>query len=392
MSRFKTLRMRLTMGMAGILVMMSVMLTILSVNTVNKNLLTPITNVVDLAELTVPSLPAPIGYSTPATDLELPQTLVPTNVREVAAVISQGSRYFYWSAIFSTLVITLVGSLVMYWVLGKLLHPLEEFKKKISSINEHELSQRVNSLQSVEEINQLASSFNVMMDRLDKAFCYQKRFSSDAAHELKTPLTVLQTNLEVLALEASPTTESYQEVIEVFSKQTTRMIDLVENLFVISEQGQYGFNDKIQVDLMFEDIINELQTKQNEMNIQINLETSHLITSGNSTMLTRAFSNLIDNAIKYNNKGGSIRIRGSETEKELVIKIEDTGIGMDDEQIQHIFNPFYRVDPSRSRKIGGAGLGLAITRDIIQRHKGQISVTSTIGKGSQFEIKLPKVI
>lgn len=303
--------------------------------------------------------------------------------------INDRANAFRVYAILSMVVIIVIGSIFTYYILGKMLNPVKKLSKQIETINENKLSQRVVGFNTGDELNELADSFNIMLDRIDKAFESQKRFSSDAAHELKTPLTVLKTNLDVLAMGEESTDEDYKHVISVFRKQTERMISLVNNLFIMSNQKEYEFNDIVELDIMFSDIIRDLQPGILKKAIRVNISRCNLSIKANAIMLTHAISNLIENAVKYNNYNGDISIIINKDEKNCKIRIEDTGIGILKDKAEYIFEAFYRIDQSRSRKVGGAGLGLAITKDIINRHGGTIGYIPNEPTGSIFEVILP---
>ena len=227
-----------------------------------------------------------------------------------------------------------------------------------------------------------------MLVRLDKAFSDQKRFSSDAAHELKTPIAVMKTNLDVLRLDERPTLEAYDKTICVMERQTKRMAALVDNLFAMTTQGGYEFNDELDFDEMFAGIVSELESRINEKKLTVVLHPCGYRIIANSVMLTRAFSNLVENAVKYNVVCGSIDIYVQSNGKWYTATVSDNGIGIPPEKIEQIFKPFYRADKSRSTE--GAGLGLAIVSEIVHRHGGSVSARSSDGE-TVFIVTLPVV-
>lgn len=278
---------------------------------------------------------------------------------------------------------------MIYFILGKMLNPVNKLSKQVEVINEYRLSQRISGFDNGDELSNLQDSFNIMLDRLDRAFESQKRFSSDAAHELKTPLAVLKNSLDVLEIDENPSDDDYRYTVSVFKKQTERMINLVNNLFIMSEQKEYHFNDNVDLHIVINDILKDLENEIKDKNLSVNVKVSNLSMNGNNIMLTHAISNIIQNAVKYNNQNGSIDILVKERDNNCVITIKDTGIGIEKGKEKEVFEPFYRVDTSRSRKVGGAGLGLAITKDIINRHGGIVSYSPNDSGGSIFEIVLP---
>lgn len=308
--------------------------------------------------------------------------------RQAASVtITQARTEFNASSLWIMAAVILGGGILTYFLLGRALRPLRTLSREIGEMTENELSQRIEGFPARDEIGRLADSFNTMLTRLDKAFSDQKRFSSDAAHELKTPLTAIKTNLDVLRLEPSPTPQEYEKTLHVVEKQAGRMIKLVDNLFTMTAQRNYDFNDTVDFDAMFSDIITELAPRIREKELAVTLHESGLETTANGVMLMRAFSNLVENAVKYNAQGGSIEIAAQSDGKQYTITISDSGPGIPPEKLPHIFKPFYRADESRSG-VGGAGLGLAIASEIIIRHGGAVSAQSKNGK-TVFTVTLP---
>lgn len=377
-----SLRFKITFVVTIIIILISTILTITSVHNANIIFL-PTVNSINLKDNNEPTYKLgdkPINDS------------VNEDVRYKESInISSLSYNFKYNAILYMIIIIFVGSILIYFILGKMLNPVKKFSTQIEIINEYQLSDRVSGFNSCEELGELQKSFNSMLDRLDRAFESKKRFSSDAAHELKTPLAVLKNSLDVLEIDENPSEEDYKYTVAIFKKQTERMISLVNNLFTMSEQKDYHFNDTVDINIIINDIINDLLKEIEDKSLSINIYGKSLSVKGNSVMLNHAISNIIQNAVKYNNKNGSIDIITEEVDKKCIITIKDTGVGIEKGKEKEIFEPFYRVDTSRSRKIGGAGLGLAITKDIIIRHGGTVSYTPNESGGSIFEITLPMI-
>lgn len=303
--------------------------------------------------------------------------------------ISRLSYNFKYNAVLYMIIIIFASSILIYFILGKMLNPVKKFSTQIEIINEYQLSERVSGFNSCEELGELQNSFNSMLDRLDRAFESKKRFSSDAAHELKTPLAVLKNSLDVLEIDENPSEEDYKYTVAIFKKQTDRMISLVNNLFTMSEKKDYHFNDTVDINIIINDIIKDLSKEIEDKSLSINVYGKSLSIKGNNIMLSHAISNIIQNAVKYNQKNGRIDIVTEEVDKNCIITIKDTGIGIEKGKEKEIFEPFYRVDTSRSRKIGGTGLGLAITKDIVRRHGGVVSYVPNESGGSIFKVTLP---
>lgn len=377
-----SLRFKITFVVTIIIILISTILTITSVHNANIIFL-PTVNSINLEANNEPTYKLgdkPINDS------------INGEVRYKESInISRLSYNFKYNAVLYMIIIIFIGSILIYFILGKMLNPVKKFSKQIEIINEYQLSDRVSGFNSCEELGELQKSFNSMLDRLDRAFESKKRFSSDAAHELKTPLAVLKNSLDVLEIDENPSEEDYKYTVAIFKKQTERMISLVNNLFTMSEQKDYHFNDTVDINIIINDIINDLSKEIEDKSLSINTYGKSLSVKGNSVMLNHAISNIIQNAVKYNNKNGSIDIITEEVDKKCIITIKDTGVGIEKGKEKEIFEPFYRVDTSRSRKIGGAGLGLAITKDIISRHGGGVSYTPNESGGSIFEITLPMI-
>ena len=377
-----SLRFKITFVVTIIIILISTILTITSVHNANIIFL-PTVNSINLKDNNEPTYKLgdkPINDS------------INEEVRYKESInISRLSYNFKYNAVLYMIIIIFVGSILIYFILGKMLNPVKKFSKQIEIINEYQLSDRVSGFNSCEELGELQKSFNSMLDRLDRAFESKKRFSSDAAHELKTPLAVLKNSLDVLEIDENPSEEDYKYTVAIFKKQTERMISLVNNLFTMSEQKDYHFNDTVDINVIINDIIKDLSKEIEDKSLSINIYGKSLSVKGNSVMLNHAISNIIQNAVKYNNKNGSIDIITEEVDKKCIITIKDTGVGIEKGKEKEIFEPFYRVDTSRSRKIGGAGLGLAITKDIISRHGGGVSYTPNESGGSIFEITLPMI-
>ena len=297
-------------------------------------------------------------------------------------VILVGYNAFSTSSYIFMIISIILGSLLMYAFSGVALKQVRLLTQKIANIDKNELSFRITDFSAGDELNKLADSFNMMLTRLDIAFARESRFSANAAHELKTPLTVIKTNLDVLYLDECPTKEDCLESLEVVKKQTNRMIALVDDLLTMSTANVCNTDNYVDIDAMLGEIAAEYEPRISEMHIRFNIDVKACRIKANHVMLKHAISNILDNAIKYNYQGGEIEIRAYPEENNYTLCISDTGIGISEEHVKHIFEPFYRVDKSRSRAIGGAGLGLAIAYDIILKHQGTIEYSAAKQKGS----------
>ncbi len=318
-------------------------------------------------------------------------TAVPaeTDPGEMTFTIKQaGNRFNLWG-VASLVLMLFLGTGATWLMAGKALKPLGELTDTIEEIGGNNLSRRVEHQDRADEIGQLAGSFNHMMDNVSASFERQQRFSASAAHELKTPLATILVNLDVLDMEEKASAAQMERVLSIVRTNTERMIRLVDNLFQLTTEKSSEMCEEVPVDEMFAEILEELSAQLNTKHLSVSLSSlSGIKLTGNRTMLYRAMSNLVENAAKYNRENGSIFISASQQQEDVIIKIADTGIGIPKEECERIFEPFYRVDQSRSRSIGGAGLGLALVKDIVEKHRGTIQVHSRAGQGSEFILYL----
>ncbi|MCC2875588.1 HAMP domain-containing histidine kinase [Lachnoclostridium pacaense] len=308
---------------------------------------------------------------------------------EITFTIKQaGSQFNIWGAAGLALMLFL-GTGATWLMAGKALKPLRELTGTIEGIGGNDLSRRVEHQDRQDEIGQLAVSFNHMMDKVSASFERQQRFSASAAHELKTPLATILVNLDVLDMEEKASAAQMERVLSIVRTNTERMIQLVDNLFQLTAKTGDGMCEEVLLEEMFAEILEEQTPQLDAKHLSVSLSgLSGMKLTGNPTMLYRAMSNLVENAIKYNRENGSISISASRQEGNTIIKISDTGIGIPEEECERIFEPFYRVDQSRSRSVGGSGLGLALVKDIVEKHGGSIRVNSRAGLGSEFILYL----
>lgn len=285
------------------------------------------------------------------------------------------------------LLIVACGGLLTYYISGKALKPLHVLDNEVKHININNLSESLPVPNTNDEIADLTESFNQMTKKLNDAFMTQKRFSTNAAHELRTPLTVLQTKIDVFKKNTSHTPEQYDVLIEIFEKQIQKLRALVKSLLDMTNMDDDAEQSDIYLSDLLEDIIHELSPIAKDKNISLYSNYDNSVVHGNIDLLYRAFYNLIENGINYTIEGGCVYIDVKQTSKEKVsVIIKDTGIGIPDELKQHIFEPFYRVDASRSRAFGGAGIGLSIVDMVIKKHNGNIIVSDTETGGTCFNV------
>lgn len=286
-------------------------------------------------------------------------------------------------------VILLLGILLTYLLLGHTLKPVKALSREIRAIDENNLDQRLENKYSSAEIKDLANSFNTMMNRISEAFAAQKRFASAAAHELKTPLACMRSNIEVLQMEENPSAGEYAEVINITKRNTDRMIALVDQLLEMTSKDTAAPPEQIELAPAAAEVIAALAPLAEKERISLSCSGSGCA-SVNGVLLSRALYNLIENAIKYNRPDGKIDIRIREEDGRVCIAVADTGIGLSEGDKEKIFEPFYRADPSRSRAAGGAGLGLALVKEIALASGGEIHVSDNMPCGSVFTLSLPR--
>jgi len=288
-------------------------------------------------------------------------------------------QYSFW--IIGAVIV--LGTFGAYLVAGIVVHPIKALSSSVEGIEAEKLDVSLPIPKSHDEISQLTVSFNGMLDKLHRSFESKQLFAQNAAHELKTPLTIIRAHMQALKMDHEPIVEDYEEVLDEIYNNTERMIGLVEGLLAMGKSAAEThltlFHGRELFERMLLDLKESIHAKH--LNIQINGEVTF---KGEKNLLPQAFFNLIHNAVRYNREGGSISVTMSENQ----IIIEDTGIGIPPESIEQLFDPFYCVDKSRSKKLGGNGLGLAITKNILDAHDMRIDITSEVGVGTTISIHL----
>ena len=371
----KSLCFQITLATALILFLCSAALTFFSVYQAGMQLSAV---VVKMAEL-----PSSVNIDSPEmTGSDIPAPLI-TN----ASIVSEAKMQFNLAGIAAMLLITAFGTGLAYVAAKKALTPIRTFSHTVSTITENDLDIPIQEhAGSSSETELLYRSFNTMMERLNRSFSMQKNFSAKVAHELKNPLATIITNAQVAKL-GPLSAEEYLQTLDAIERNAKRLQLIIENLFHLYD-GQIEFECKhIQLDEMFSNILEEISPKLQEQNITATVDcTGFPSVMGNYDLLYRAFYNLIENAIKYNIKNGEIHITSEIDSNRGKIIVSDTGCGISAEHLPQIFDPFYRVNTSRSHKTAGSGLGLSIVKSIIERHGWSISVSSEVGRGTLFTI------
>ena len=335
-----------------------------------------------------------------------PKALFPQFEQEV----QDTKEAFLLRSIIATTIIILLSSVCTYFLTKKTLTPLQKLTCEVRQIQAQNLSTQLAVPDSKDEIAQLTSSFNEMLKRLDNAFSTQKQFSASAAHELRTPLAVLQTNLEVFEKKQNPEIIEYRQLFTMIKEQTTRLSHLVGTLLDMTNLKSVPRSDLVSLSELVDEVFCDLDPVAEEAGISMDFDDSSdqnspaivhspetdnninndiLSITGSYVLLYRAVYNLVENAIKYNRPNGSVTVSVKEKNGQAMILVKDTGIGISPENQEKIFDPFFRVDKSRSRAMGGAGLGLALVDSIAQEHGGSVKVLESNEKGSTIALMLP---
>jgi len=279
-----------------------------------------------------------------------------------------------------------------YFLSRRMLKPVDRVSSLAARISSTNLKERINYQGPDDEMKRLADTFDDMMGRLESAFESQKQFIQDASHELRTPIAIAQTNIEVTEMEGKATARDYKRLMEVLKMSLERMNRLSGSLLLLSDSDQSQMKwSVVNIAALLDEVVAETSAKATDAKVGLEVEavSEEILVMGDALRLRQAVINLIDNAIKYNRPGGMVNISARAEGAQLVLQVQDSGIGISVADQQRIFDRFYRVDRSRSRAEGGSGLGLAIVKKIVEGHGGTISVESDAGEGSTFRMSLP---
>ena len=287
-----------------------------------------------------------------------------------------------------TALMALLGGVITYFISGRALKPLRDFSDKIEKVQAQNLSDSWIDENDVKELNQLSISYNKMLKRLSDAFEVQRQFTANAAHELRTPLAVMQVQLDSYkAAEHSDNDKSAAETIKMITEQNERLSKMVKTLLDMSELQTIARNDEIAVDALIEEVIADLEPLAEKKHVGLIQKSEAVTMMGSDILIYRLVYNLVENAIKYNKQGGHVTVSCNEQDKHIHIIVADTGSGIPKEMRDRVFEPFFRVDKSRSRELGGVGLGLALVNEIVRVHDGRISVRDNSSGGTTFEVE-----
>ena len=315
-----------------------------------------------------------------------PQLIAPNEKLTIVVDGVQGRfRTTNW---YITAVVTVLSGILAYFVSGRALKPLRSFASQVEKVQLNNLADMRIDEDAVSEFRQLSHSFNQMLERLNNAFAAQRQFTGNAAHELRTPLALMQAQLELFPAEHPDVLPETAEFLALLREQTERLTQMTKTLLEMSNLQQVSRNEQIHLAPMIEEIFTDLASLAEKNGITLKVEGDGSMT-GSDALIYRLLFNLTENAVKYNSPGGSVQITVAQEPEKLLIRVSDTGRGIPEEYQRSIFQPFFRVDKSRSREYGGAGLGLSLVWEIADLHGGSVWVEESSDKGTTIAVELP---
>lgn len=288
-----------------------------------------------------------------------------------------------------TVAVTIASAAVAYFVSGQALKPLRKLSQQAEKIDQDSISDIRLNEDTVKEFRQLSVSVNLMLDRLSESFATQRQFSGNAAHELRTPLAIMQTKLELFAAEHKNMEGDTAELVRSQAEQLDRLSKLVHTLLEMSNLSSAPRSERIELAPLVEEIITDLTPLASQNDITMEQDCDYVVITGSDALIYRLVFNLIENAVKYNRRGGSVSVSVHKENNDVVVRVSDTGCGIPEEYRESIFQPFFRVDKSRSRQMGGVGLGLALVHEIAVLHGGSVRAESGNKPGTVFIVTLP---
>ena len=306
---------------------------------------------------------------------------------EFSVQVYNNKADFKRNSLIITVLLALLGGVVTYFISGHALRPIREFSDKIEEVQAQNLSDSRIEENNVKELNQLGISYNKMLERLSEAFEIQRQFTANAAHELRTPLALMQVQLDLYNSASHPGNDADTlQTIKMVTEQNDKLNRMVKTLLDMSELQTVGRDDKIILDAIVEEVLADLEPLAVEKNIKLIGKCENATMIGSDILIYRLVYNLVENAIKYNHPLGQVTVTAYQRNKHVYLSVEDTGSGIPKELRERVFEPFFRVDKSRSRELGGVGLGLAFVREIVRVHDGSICIKSGKTGGTIFEV------
>ena len=315
-----------------------------------------------------------------------PQLIAPNE--ELTIVVDGAQGRFRTTNWYITAAVTLLSGILAYFVSGRALKPLRSFASQVEMVQMTNLADMKIDEDVLPEFKQLSRSFNQMLERLNTAFAAQRQFTGNAAHELRTPLALMQAQLELFSAEHPAVLPETAEFLTLLREQTERLTQMTRTLLEMSNLQQVARNERIQLAPMIEEIFTDLAPLSDKRGVTLTAEGDGIIT-GSDALIYRLIFNLTENAVKYNRQGGSVRVSVTQEPEKLLLRVSDTGCGIPEEYQRSIFQPFFRVDKSRSREYGGAGLGLSLVWEIADLHGGSVWVEESSDRGTTIAVELP---
>ena len=315
-----------------------------------------------------------------------PQLITPNE--NLAIVVNGAQGRFRTTNWYITAVVTVLSGILAYFVSGRALKPLRSFASQVEQVQLNNLADMRIDEDAISEFRQLSHSFNQMLERLNNAFAAQRQFTGNAAHELRTPLALMQAQLELFSAEHPDVRPETAEFLTLLREQTERLTQMTKTLLEMSNLRQVARNERIQLAPMIEEIFTDLAPLAEKRGVTLKAEGDGVMT-GSDALIYRLIFNLTENAVKYNRPGGSVRVELAQRQEKCIIRVSDTGCGIPEEYQRSIFQPFFRVDKSRSREYGGAGLGLSLVWEIADLHGGSVWVEESSDKGTTIAVELP---
>ena len=315
-----------------------------------------------------------------------PQLVAPND--ELTIVVDGAQGRFRATNWYITAAVTLLSGILAYFVSGRALKPLRSFASQVEMVQMNNLADMKIDEDVLPEFKQLSHSFNQMLERLNTAFAAQRQFTGNAAHELRTPLALMQAQLELFSAEHPAVLPQTAEFLTLLREQTERLTQMTRTLLEMSNLQQVARNERIQLAPMIEEIFTDLAPLSDKRGVTLTAEGDGIMT-GSDALIYRLIFNLTENAVKYNRPGGSVRVSVTQELEKLLLRVSDTGCGIPEVYQRSIFQPFFRVDKSRSREYGGAGLGLALVWEIAELHGGSVWVEESSEKGTTIAVGLP---
>ncbi len=315
-----------------------------------------------------------------------PQLIAPNE--ELTIVVDGAQGRFRTTNWYITAAVTLLSGILAYFVSGRALKPLRSFASQVEMVQMTNLADMKIDEDVLPEFKQLSRSFNQMLERLNNAFAAQRQFTGNAAHELRTPLALMQAQLELFSAEHPNMLPETAKFLTLLREQTERLTQMTRTLLEMSNLQQVARNEKLQLAPMIEEIFTDLAPLSDKRGVTLTAEGDGIMT-GSDALIYRLLFNLTENAVKYNRPGGSVRVTVAKEPEKLLIRVSDTGRGIPEEYQRSIFQPFFRVDKSRSREYGGAGLGLSLVWEIAELHGGSVWVEKSSENGTVIAVELP---